>query len=117
MALATGLSYLFRNAGQAVVVSGSGILLQSMLAAQLRKTVQGPGSKELISQIRHETVLIPHLPSPLREEVVAEYAQSLHVVYLVLVAAGLAAFVANAGMEHKPLPGFDPKSDEEEDSA
>lgn len=120
MALATGVSYLFRSAGQAVVVSGSGILLQSLLAKDLRQRLYGPDAAELIARIRHEAALIPYLPSPVREEAVAAYAHALHVVYTALFFLGLIALGANVCMKRKPLPGFEDKRvdrDEESDSA
>ncbi|KAG6911679.1 hypothetical protein DXG01_007929 [Tephrocybe rancida] len=46
MAVATGITYLFRTTGQVVGVSLSGAVLQAVLLQKLRLRIQGPGSSE-----------------------------------------------------------------------
>ncbi|KAF5393868.1 hypothetical protein D9757_000184 [Collybiopsis confluens] len=47
MAVATGITYLFRTTGQVLGVSISGAILQAVLLQQLRSRIQGPGSAEV----------------------------------------------------------------------
>ncbi|EGO01838.1 hypothetical protein SERLA73DRAFT_71001 [Serpula lacrymans var. lacrymans S7.3] len=52
MAVATGITYLFRTTGQVLGVSLSGAILQEVLLRKLRERIRGPGSIEIIEQIR-----------------------------------------------------------------
>ena len=47
IAVATGITYLFRTTGQVLGVSLSGALLQAILAKQLRKRITGPEAFEV----------------------------------------------------------------------
>ena len=49
MAVATGITYLFRTTGQVLGVSLSGALLQTVLTTQLRKRITGPNAFEVRS--------------------------------------------------------------------
>jgi hypothetical protein len=47
VAVATGITYLFRTTGQVLGVSLSGALLQAILTKQLRKRITGPEAFEV----------------------------------------------------------------------
>ena len=47
VAIATGMSYLFRTTGQVLGVSLGGALLQYILTKQLRKRITGPEAFEV----------------------------------------------------------------------
>jgi len=47
IAVATGITYLFRTTGQVLGVSLSGALLQAILTKQLRKRITGPEAFEV----------------------------------------------------------------------
>jgi len=47
IAVATGITYLFRTTGQVLGVSLSGALLQAILTKQLRKRIKGPEAFEV----------------------------------------------------------------------
>ena len=49
VAIATGMSYLFRTTGQVLGVSLGGALLQYILTKQLRKRITGPEAFEVRS--------------------------------------------------------------------
>ncbi|KAF8510277.1 major facilitator superfamily domain-containing protein [Gautieria morchelliformis] len=82
MAVATGMSYLFRTSGQVLGVSLSGALVQAVLIPQLREKITGPGSQEIIDRIRHETDFIATLDPPLRKAAVDSYAAALRAVFI-----------------------------------
>lgn len=46
MAVATGITYLFRTTGQVLGVSLSGTLLQAILTTKLKERITGPGAAE-----------------------------------------------------------------------
>ncbi|KAJ3761646.1 major facilitator superfamily domain-containing protein [Lentinula raphanica] len=48
MAVATGITYLFRTTGQVLGVSISGAIFQAVLLQKLRMRIQGPGSMEIV---------------------------------------------------------------------
>ncbi|WFD28331.1 hypothetical protein MNAN1_003340 [Malassezia nana] len=80
--VATGMSYLFRSAGQVLGVVLSGGLFQITLLNELQYRIVGPGSDDLISQLRHDSTLIPQLPLDLQNEALASYANALHRVFI-----------------------------------
>jgi hypothetical protein len=47
LAVATGITYLYRTTGQVLGVSLSGALLQAVLTNKLRKRITGPGAYEV----------------------------------------------------------------------
>jgi hypothetical protein len=49
IAVATGITYLFRTTGQVLGVSLSGALLQAILTRQLQKRITGPEAFEVWS--------------------------------------------------------------------
>jgi len=103
IAVATGIMYLFRTTGQVLGVSLSGILLQGVLVDQLRKRITGPGSSDIINEIRHSISVIPELAPPLRNAAVESYATALRVVFISQIATSFLALVACAFIEENPL--------------
>ncbi|KAG6837944.1 hypothetical protein H0H93_008338 [Arthromyces matolae] len=82
MAVATGITYLFRTTGQVVGVSLSGAVLQAVLLQKLRLRIRGPGSSELIEAIRKTTEIIPELEANVQRAAVESYADALRVALL-----------------------------------
>ena len=109
IAVATSMSYLFRNTGQILGVSLSGMLLQSVLKQQLRETITGPDAEEIINRIRHETSYIPLLPPETQAEAIQAYANALRYVYGLVLAMSVLMCLSNLLLEPKILPGFESK--------
>lgn len=105
MAVATGITYLFRTTGQVLGVSLSGAILQAILLHQLRVRIQGPGSAEIINEIRHSTAIIPTLEPQLFEAAVHSYADALRVVFICQAAWNFMAFLACLPIQENHLPG------------
>jgi len=104
IAVATGVTYLFRTTGQVLGVSLSGALLQAILTKQLRKRITGPEAFEIIERIRQSTTIIPGLPTPLRVAAVTSYADALRAVFICQAAFGVLAFVCCIPIQENPLP-------------
>ncbi|KAK0191260.1 vacuolar amino acid permease [Armillaria mellea] len=104
MAVATGITYLFRTTGQVLGVSLSGAILQAILLHQLRVRIQGPGSAEIINEIRHSTAVIPTLEPRLFEAAVHSYADALRVVFICQAAWNFMAFLACLPIQENHLP-------------
>ncbi|KAF9246956.1 vacuolar amino acid permease [Melanogaster broomeanus] len=104
MAVATGITYLFRTTGQVLGVSLSGALLQSVLLHQLRQRITGPGSSKIIEEIRHSISSIPDLSPSLRNAAVQSYADALRVVFICQIAINVLVFIACIPIEEYPLP-------------
>ncbi|KAG0705491.1 vacuolar amino acid permease [Suillus ampliporus] len=102
MAVATGITYLFRTTGQVLGVSLSGAVLQSILLRKLRQRITGPGSLE-VSGI-HEIRSITDLAPALRKAAVDSYADALRVVFICQIAINILAFIACVPIEEHPLP-------------
>lgn len=105
MAVATGITYLFRTTGQVLGVSLSGATLQAVLLRQLRKRIQGPGSTELIYEIQHSTSIITTLPAPLKQAAISSYADALRVVFICQVTWNFLAFLCCIPIQESILPG------------
>jgi len=105
LAVATGITYLFRTSGQVLGVSLSGALLQSILTTKLRERIQGPGALEIIESIRHSTSIIPDLSEPLRRAAVESYADALRVVFICQAATNFFCFLCCLPIQENPLPG------------
>jgi len=104
IAVATGITYLFRTTGQVLGVSLSGALLQAILTKQLRKRITGPEAFEIIERIRHSTTIIPELPTPLRVAAVTSYADALRAVFICQAACNVLALVCCIPIQENPLP-------------
>jgi len=104
IAVATGITYLFRTTGQVLGVSLSGALLQAILTRQLRKRITGPDSFEIIERIRHSTTIIPGLPTHQRVAAVNSYGDALKAVFICQVACYVLALVCCVPIQENPLP-------------
>ncbi|KAG7097144.1 hypothetical protein E1B28_004522 [Marasmius oreades] len=105
MAVATGITYLFRTTGQVLGVSLSGATLQAVLLQKLRQRIQGPGAMELIYEIQHSTSIIPTLPPDLKEAAISSYADALRVVFICQAAWNFLAFLCCIPIQESLLPG------------
>ncbi|KAG1791362.1 vacuolar amino acid permease [Suillus plorans] len=113
MAVATGITYLFRTTGQVLGVSLSGAVLQSVLLRKLRQRITGPGSLEVSgigvhlyhAVFRHSISSIPELTPAHRKAAVESYADALHVVFICHIAINILVFIACIPIEEHPLPG------------
>jgi hypothetical protein len=105
MAVATGITYLFRTTGQVLGVSLSGAVLQSILLRKLRQRITGADSLEIIEEIRHSISSIPGLAPAYRKAAVESYADALHVVFICHIAINILVFIACVPIEEHPLPG------------
>jgi len=103
MAVATGITYLFRTTGQVLGVSLSGTLLQAILTTKLKERITGPGAAELIDKIRHSTNLIAELPDGPRQAAVDSYADALKVVFIRQAVANFFAFLSCLAIQENPL--------------
>ncbi|KAH9938404.1 vacuolar amino acid permease [Fomitopsis serialis] len=101
LAVATGITYLFRTTGQVLGVSLSGALLQAILTRKLRERITGPGAIE----IRHSTNLIPELEPHLRRAAVDSYADALRVVFICQAVANFLCFLCCIPIQENSLPG------------
>jgi len=104
MAVATGITYLFRTTGQVVGVSLSGAVLQAVLLEKLRERIRGPDAEQIIYAIRHTTEIIPTLPSTLQKAAVDSYADALRVVFICQFAINVLAFLVCLPIQECPLP-------------
>mgnify|MGYP001759586465 FL=1 len=105
--VATGMSYLFRSAGQVMGVVIPGGIFQVNLLRQLQSRILGPGSDDLISQLRHDSTLIPQLPTELQNEALASYGDALHLVFIFVNLCYVACiaffiFVEDVSLEEHP---------------
>ncbi|KAF8512610.1 MFS general substrate transporter [Hysterangium stoloniferum] len=106
MAVATGITYLFRTSGQVLAVSLSGALIQAVLTRRLSESITGPGASEvwIISRIRHETDYITQLPSPLREAAVRSYASAIKAAFICQTVAAVLLFISCLPIQENSLP-------------
>ncbi|EJT97595.1 vacuolar amino acid permease [Dacryopinax primogenitus] len=104
LAVATGISYLFRTTGQVLGVSLSSAVVQGLLNKYLHERITGPGSKELIERIRHSTALIPTLDPPTQAAAVDSYAQALRVVFILQTVISFLTFLCTLPIQENPLP-------------
>ncbi|KAH0839647.1 vacuolar amino acid permease [Lanmaoa asiatica] len=112
MAVATGITYLFRTTGQVLGVSLSGALVQSVLLHQLRNRITGPGASDIIEEIRHSISSIPDLAPSLRKAAMESYANALRVVFITQVAINVLVFIACIPIEEHHLPGTHQEQEE-----
>ncbi|PFH52884.1 hypothetical protein AMATHDRAFT_1920 [Amanita thiersii Skay4041] len=105
MAIATGITYLFRTTGQVLGVSLSGALLQAVLIRKLEQRITTPDAEEIISIIRHRTDVIPSLEPSLQRAAVDSYADALRVVFIWQTAINVLGFIACIPIQENPLPG------------
>ncbi|KAF8586896.1 vacuolar amino acid permease [Ramaria rubella] len=114
MAVATGMSYLFRTSGQVLGVSLMGMLVQAILVRQLREKITGPGAQELIDRIIHETESIITLDPPLRKAATDSYSTALRAVFICQAAIAFCALLSCIPVEENTLPGSHEEQDEQD---
>lgn len=102
IAVATGMSYLFRTTGQVIGVALSGVILQSMLKRELYQRLGD--QPDLISDVRHKLNIIRDLPAVQQEAVKQSYEVSLRVVFAFILASAICCSIACFNLEDKPLP-------------
>ncbi|GJJ13074.1 hypothetical protein Clacol_007324 [Clathrus columnatus] len=68
MAVATGITYLFRTSGQVLAVSLSGAIVQAQLKKELRRRIIGNGSEEVCAAILLFIACLPIQENPLPGE-------------------------------------------------
>ncbi|KAJ7283826.1 major facilitator superfamily domain-containing protein [Mycena rebaudengoi] len=113
MAVATGITYLFRTTGQVLGVSLSGAILQAVLLQKLRERIQVPGSAEVaLPPSRHSATSIPDLDPRWRKAAVDSYADALRAVFIFQAAMAFLAFLSCLPIQENPLPGT-PQEQEE----
>ncbi|KAJ9127491.1 hypothetical protein QFC24_000900 [Naganishia onofrii] len=104
IAVATGVSYMFRTTGQVLGVSLSAALTQSVLTKKLSQGIKGHHASEIITKIRHSTAYIDHLSPQNKEVAIASYTAALRIVFICqIVVAGL-ALLSVAGITEVDLP-------------
>ncbi|KAJ3566016.1 hypothetical protein NP233_g7272 [Leucocoprinus birnbaumii] len=108
MAVATGITYLFRTTGQVLGVSLSGAILQGVLVQRLRIRISGPDADQIIYKIQHSTELIPTLDPLTRQAAVDSYADALHVVFICQVAINICGLLACLPIQENALPSTPP---------
>ncbi len=119
VAVATSMSYMARNTGQILGVSGGGTLFQALLKRQLRQRITGKDADKIISEIRHKSSIVPELPKHLQEAAVASYSYALRWVFIGIAVVSVGTVIGCAFIEDKELPNYEdakPTSDEENGS-
>lgn len=104
IAVATGITYVWRTAGQVMGVSLSGALMQGVLLAKLKQRIEGPGSAEMIHTIRHTASIIPSLEPHIRQAAVDSYADALRAVFLCQTAVSFLAFLCSLPIRAPSFP-------------
>ncbi|KAJ3485362.1 hypothetical protein NLI96_g5024 [Meripilus lineatus] len=117
LAVATGITYLFRTSGQVLGVALSGALLQTVLTHKLRQRITGPDAYELIETIRHSISVIPNLNDTLKKAAVDSYADALRVVFICQAAINVICFLCCLPIQENPLPSFGSSGTHEEQEA
>lgn len=105
IAVATGMSYLFRTTGQVVGVAASGVILQGMLKRELWRRID---DAKLIEKIRHQLSIIDELPHKQQASVIAAYDVSLRVVFAFVLLAAIGTAITSFSLEDHPLPDAAP---------
>ncbi|KAH9179954.1 MFS general substrate transporter [Lactarius sanguifluus] len=106
VAVATGITYLFRTTGQVLGVSLSGTLLQSILLSKLRQRIHGPDAEEVISfpSRVHSTDVVKSLDPVLRKLAIESYADALRVVFICQLVLNVLALLSCTAIQENPLP-------------
>ncbi|EJD01043.1 vacuolar amino acid permease [Fomitiporia mediterranea MF3/22] len=110
LAVATGITYLFRTTGQVIGVSLSGAVLQAVLLKALQEKITVPNaginlrSLMLLFADRHSTEVIPSLEPSLQKAAIDSYARALNVVFICQAAMNFLAFLCTLPIQENPLP-------------
>ncbi|KAL5508354.1 hypothetical protein ACEPAH_5973 [Sanghuangporus vaninii] len=113
LAVATGITYLFRTTGQVIGVSLSGAVLQAVLLKSLHERIKVPDAESIIESIRHSTAVIPSLEPLLQKAAVDSYAQALRIVFICQAAMNFLAFLCTLPIQENPLPGTHEEQEEQ----
>lgn len=112
MAVATGITYLFRTTGQVLGVSLSGAILQAVLLSQLRQRITGPDAAEIIYEIRHSIDTIRDLDPLVKEAAVKSYGDALRAVFIFQLVLCIVAFLSCIPIQENALPGTHEEQEE-----
>lgn len=115
VAVATSMSYMARNTGQILGVSGGGTLFQVLLKRQLRQKITGKDADKIISEIRHKSSIVPELPKELQKAAVESYAFALRWVFIAIAIMSVGTVVGCAFIEDKELPNYENAKDTSDD--
>jgi hypothetical protein len=110
IAVATGMSYLFRTTGQVIGVSTSGALLQSILKRELNKRID---DQDLISRIRHQSSVVSTLPPYYQQAAIDSYDVALRYVFVLAFCSAIGTSISCFFMEDRKLPEVGKQPDEE----
>jgi len=102
--LATGISYLFRTTGQALGVSLSAALTQTLLARNLRARITGGDADDIIAKILDSTAYIHTLPAHLQDKATTSWALALRAVFYCQIVLSVAVFLSLLPIEEYSLP-------------
>ncbi|KAI0036084.1 MFS general substrate transporter [Vararia minispora EC-137] len=105
VAVATGITYLFRTTGQVLGVSLSGTVLQAVLLGKLHARIHGPDAEKIIASIRHSTSVIATLDPERRQAAISSYADALRVVFICQAVCNFLALLCTIPIQESPLPG------------
>jgi len=103
IALATGISYLFRNLGQVLGVSLSATrsLTQALAARNLRARIP---DEDIIAKTLDSTAYIHTLPQDLQEKATTSWALALRSVFYCQIVIAVAIFFSVLPVEEYSLP-------------
>ncbi|KAJ3864896.1 major facilitator superfamily domain-containing protein [Lentinula novae-zelandiae] len=106
MAVATGITYLFRTTGQVLGVSISGAIFQAVLLQKLRLRIQGPGSAEITftKSCRHSTNIISTLNPLHKVAAIESYGDALQIVFICQAVWNFLAFLWCIPIQENALP-------------
>lgn len=93
MAVGTGFGQLFRGIGQVAGVGVASSIFQSILDRELSDRIHGPGSKELVREIRHSSKLVATLPPETQRAARDSYAIALRAVFTFASVATLLGYL------------------------
>ncbi|KAJ7220245.1 MFS general substrate transporter [Mycena pura] len=109
--VATGLLFLSRVMGQVIGVLLSAVLAQALLARNLRASIVGPGSAEVIEKILDSTEYIHTLPLDLQQKAAVSWLGAIHVVFCCQIVLAALLLLSVLPIEENNLPGKVKKSD------
>jgi len=112
LAVATGITYLFRTVAQVLGVSLSGAIVQGVLLRELRSKITGPGSEEIIEKIRHSTLFIHELEPSLQKDATDSYATAIRVVFIGQAVMAFLTFLSSLPIQEFTLPGSHAEQEE-----
>ncbi|KIY71564.1 MFS general substrate transporter [Cylindrobasidium torrendii FP15055 ss-10] len=114
--IATGVSYLFRTAGQVLGVALSSTLLQGLLASNLRARITGENADETIEKILDSVSVIRYLPPDIRAKATESWGIALRGVFYAQLAVAVILFLSVIPIGEHPLPDRAEKSPVDEEA-